>query len=125
MWYFKIFQPLLKPINLFSHFIIKFTGRDWIVSSQPGKAMHEVVNDGKEQYSTHPNYERRGLKYIHTLVYTIKNESDQENNTTTITKMVWIVFCRRKIHYFQDLAKRLSLHKVLPMGYFMRKALAL
>jgi transposase len=59
----------------------------WIVPSQTGKGKYEVDIDGKEPHCSCPDFELRGLKckHIYAVEYTIKSETDHENNTTTVT----------------------------------------
>jgi transposase len=66
----------------------------WIVPSQTGKGKYTVDIDGEVPHCTCPDYELRGLKckHIYAVEYTMKQETDPENHTTTITRTMRVTY---------------------------------
>jgi hypothetical protein len=75
---------------------LKITRRDnkWIVPSQTSNGKYEVDIEEKEPHCTCPDFELRQLKckHIYAVGYTMKTETDDETQTTTITQTTRITY---------------------------------
>lgn len=112
-------------------------GTKWIVHSQTGKGKYTVDIDGDVPHCTCPDYEQCSLKckHIYAVEYTIKQETDPETQTTTITKTVhvtykqnWPAYNAAQTHekaYFQTLLADLCKGIAEPVQTFGRPRLSL